>query len=212
MSIFNLKAQFEFSTGKEVSLEITAPYETVDVHCIPNPICNMSINWDLIEIDPNLPSGWNYTICDQICYPFFPNHGTPVDFTADQFTNGEFYKLKLGVTTNGIEGSGFVKYVIYNFNNPTYRDTVIFHLNYQSNGLTETSFKVNEVSYLLLNNSISLSSNSGNKHSVELVSTNGTSILKTEFEFNTLIDEPILAGVYYLIIDQTTTHKIVFFN
>lgn len=212
LSFFRANAQFDFSTGKDVYLEITEAYQTAEIHCVPNPVGAMSINWDLIESDPNLPSGWTYTICDQICYPFFSDHGSPVDFTASQFNSGQSYKLKLGVTTNEIEGSGFFKYFIYDINNPSYGDTVTFNLNYQSNGLNENTFSENDVQYSVSNNVLTLSSNNSKEHEIELISTNGIRILNTHFESNTIIDQPFPAGVYYLIIDREITHKIVFFN
>ena len=131
MTVGQLYAQFDFSTGKEITMNITTPYQMGEVHCVPNPLRDININWELLEMDPNLPSGWNYTICDQICYPFFPSHGNALTYTVDQFNNGEFYELRLGVTTSGINGSGFVKYYIFDANDPSYGDTVVFHLNYQ---------------------------------------------------------------------------------
>jgi hypothetical protein len=211
-SLLQVQAQFDFSTGSEAYLEITQAYETVEVHCVPNPIDDMIINWDLIEMDPDLPAGWSYTICDQICYPFFTNHGNEISYTASQFTSGQEYKLKLGVSVNGIEGSGYVKYLIYDFNNPTYRDTVTFHLNYQLNGLEDHSKAKNKITYSISSGKLNIVSESIKEQEIEILSMDGTRIFQTKFQNQISIDQSFPTGIYYLIVNQSEVHKLVIFN
>lgn len=211
-SLLHIHAQFDFSTGPTAYLEITQDYETVEVHCIPNPIDDMVINWDLIDMDPNLPTGWEYTICDQICYPFFADYGNEISYTASQFTSGQEYKLKLGVSVNGIEGAGYVKYFVYDFNNPAYGDTVTFHLNYQLNGLEEYSNSTNSIHFLTADGKIDISSTSMNEQMIELLSLDGTCIFQTKFQHQITIDQSFPSGIYYLIVNQSKTHKLVIFN
>lgn len=211
-SLLQIQAQFDFSTGPEAYLEVTQAYETVEVHCVPNPISDMVINWDLIEIDPGLPAGWSYTICDQICYPFFVNHGNEISYTTGQFTNGQEYKLKLGVSVNGIEGSGFIKYYIYDYNNPSYGDTVIFHLNYQLSGIEDQINSMNEINYSISNGVVSISSEFPKEQMIELFSMDGTCVFQSKFQSQIKIDQSIPAGIYYLSINQSKACKLVIFN
>lgn len=211
-SLLQVQAQFDFSTGPEAYLDITQAYETVEVHCVPNPIDDMVINWDLIEMDPSLPAGWNYTICDQICYPSFVNHGNEISYTASQFTSGQEYKLKLGVSVNGIEGAGYVKYFVFDVNNPTYGDTVTFHLNYQLNGLEDQINTTNEIYFSASNGKIDISSVSVKEQTIELLTLDGTRIFQTKFQNQISIDQSFPSGIYYLIVNQSKAHKLVIFN
>lgn len=208
VSIVSVKAQFDFSTGNEVSLDITQTYETIEVHCVPNPISDLSINWELIEIDPAIPSGWNFTICDQICYPFFPNHGTPINYTASQFISGEDYHLKLGVSVNGIEGSGYVKYYIHDAINTSYGDTVIYHLNYQINGLEEEGKQSKIVTWSLSDGKMNLFSKSDQKIQFTLYQSDGTLVCRSQFQEQTIINRALLPGIYFLNVDEKTTYTI----
>lgn len=207
-SIVQLNAQFNFSTGNEVSFEITQTYETIEVRCVPNPISDMLITWDLIEVDPSIPSVWDFTICDQICYPFFPNHGTPINYTASQFLSGEDYHLKLGVSVNGVEGSGYVKYYIYDGINPSYGDTVIYHLNYQISGLEEKNEHSNNIIWSLSEGKMILFSKTDQETHFTLYQSDGTLICRSKFLGQTTIDRALLPGIYFLNIDEKTTYTI----
>lgn len=211
-SFLQIQAQFDFSTGPEAYLEITQAYETIEVHCVPNPISDMVINWELIEMDPDLPAGWSYTICDQICYSFFADQGNEISYTASQFTNGQEYKLKLGVSVNGIEGAGYVKYFVYDFNNPTYGDTVTFHLNYQLNGLEDQINSMNEIHFSATEGKIDISSASMKEQTIELLTLDGTRIFQTKFQHQITIDQSLPSGIYFLIINQSKAYKLVIFN
>jgi hypothetical protein len=90
----------------------------------PNSI---TLGWYVIENSLPLPECWTYIICDmKQCFNGIPQDGSD---NMGSLTSGNSVELfDLGINTNGYTGNGILKLYVYNMDDNTHGDTVVFNI------------------------------------------------------------------------------------
>ena len=99
-----------YSVTPGILVEDTAAFNTLSIYDIYQPNISSSpiqMKWSLISI--NIPSGWDYSMCQLgTCFPGIPNGGT-----MDSVIVGDMGFLGLNINPYFIQGTAIVKVFVY---------------------------------------------------------------------------------------------------
>ena len=129
-SVFTLAQNYTFSPSDTINVYADCNYYSVfEIDFINQTNAPLSLNWT--RISNTLPVCWDISLCDwSKCYAGIPTGGMlPADIPA--YDKGFF---KLDINPLDYAGTGIVKLFLYDINNPTVGDTVIFTINSCSAG------------------------------------------------------------------------------
>jgi hypothetical protein len=117
---------------------VDAPFNTLtifDIYQQNTGSTYLLLKWQKISV--NLPSGWDYSLCDYAsCYTGIPNGGT-----MDTVDVGDMGFLGLNINPYSIAGQGIVKLYVYEDGFFNGGDTITWVVNATVNGVDETSFE-----------------------------------------------------------------------
>lgn len=119
-----LMAQFSIESpdyAGEVPVDISFTDHTV---YITNELTDsLYLGWKMVE--NTCPEEWTYVLCDYgFCYDGLPPSGT-----MQPVPEGENAFLKLSVFANGVEGSGYIRFWVYESDNQADYQVITFWLN-----------------------------------------------------------------------------------
>jgi hypothetical protein len=136
-SFFCLKAlgqSFAIIPNKTAEVSLSIPISDYEVTAIY--VQNISANplflgWELLE--STLLDNWDYSLCDLgQCYAGIPNGGT-----MNTIAPGDSGFLKMNFSPELTSGTGVVKFLVFNLDNNTEKDTVAFSYNIISTNISK---------------------------------------------------------------------------
>jgi hypothetical protein len=127
-----------YSISPANSVTFTAPFNNItiqDIYMINTGSSTLSITWETISV--NLPTGWDYSMCDLgTCYPGIPagpnTMNTATVGTADPF-------LGLNIYPYNISGTGTVTVRVYKTGSASMADTLNWIIKTNAVGVEEIS-------------------------------------------------------------------------
>jgi hypothetical protein len=116
-----------YSISPAKTVTFTAPFNNVtinDIYMVNTGTTSLSITWELISI--NVPTGWDYSMCDLgTCYPGIPAGPTTMN-TATVGGSDPF--LGLNIDPQNIAGTGTVVVRVYLTGNSSNPDTLTWKI------------------------------------------------------------------------------------
>jgi len=115
-----------YNLDPAATVNVIAPYEELtifDIYQINATDSNIVYGWTRVSV--NLPSGWDYSLCD------YPNCYTGIPASGQMDSVGGGYMGFLGVNINpySIAGQGIVKIYVFDTNFPNSGDTLTWIIN-----------------------------------------------------------------------------------
>lgn len=191
------KAQ-TYSLDPSNTIITVAPYEELsifDIYQINETDSNIVFGWERISV--NLPSGWDYSLCDYpSCYTGIPNSGT-----MDSVGGGYMGFLGLNINPFSIPGQGIVKIYVFDSNFPNDGDTLTWIVNSSPVSVEENSISSISVFPNPVKNILTVEVESGEDTETEwrILSMDGKMVMTGNFNLNSNIDvESFPSGVYIL--------------
>lgn len=97
-------------------------YNIFQVDLLNNSADSLYLSWRLVE--NTLPESWSITLCDNVaCYG-----GLPTTADMDPFAAGDSAFIKLDINPGLVEGSGLIRFRIYEFGSQADYETLTFHI------------------------------------------------------------------------------------
>jgi len=123
-SMLNAQA-YSFEGGKNQSFYPKATgYMDCAIHIKNDGAENLNLKYKKVSVD--FPTTWDFSFCDNVnCITFFADSGTMAAIAPG---NNES-SMKVTVYPNGIADTAVVKYAIWNVNEPSKIDTLVFNIN-----------------------------------------------------------------------------------
>lgn len=126
-------AQFSFSPDASVPATIEYDnYTEIPIYIINQTTDSLSLSWD--KLSNSLPSGWNYSLCDNVnCFTGIPNSNNMNKIAPPPAPSG-FFKLILN--PYNIAGTGIVELFVYEPGDSANGETVTFTINTLSDSVS----------------------------------------------------------------------------
>ena len=131
---FALNGQtYSVSPAKTVSFTVVLNNITIEDIFQPNTgSSKIQLKWELVSV--NLPSQWNYSMCDYAtCYSGIPNGPNTMDSIA---VGGQGF-LGLNIDPGNTDGTGFVKVFVYQTGFKSNGDTLTWYVKTPAVGIEE---------------------------------------------------------------------------
>lgn len=132
---FLSKAQsYSISPAKTVTFSAAFYSVTInDIYMVKTTGSTLSITWERVSM--NLPTGWDYSICDLgTCHPGIPTG--PITMNTSTSTAAEAF-LGLNIDPTNIAGTGTVVVRVYQTGFPANADTLTWIINAGPTGVKE---------------------------------------------------------------------------
>jgi hypothetical protein len=200
----SLSAQ-TYSISPANTVTFSAPYNNITINDIYMQITSgntLSITWELVSM--NLPSGWDYSMCELgTCHTGIPS-GPSTMSTAT--VGGAQAFLGLNIDPNSIPGTGVVKVRVYRTGSFGNVDTLTWYINSVVAGLHELSLNGNvKVFPNPAKDKISLKNNlPGEITAVSMTDISGREVTGIELIDGDINISSLRSGIYFLQI--STSH------
>jgi hypothetical protein len=196
------KAQISYSIQPSKSMTVTAPYSSVTIFDIyqKNTSTNKIIlKWERVSI--NLPSQWQYSMCDfGSCYPGIPVGPNTMDTVPG---NGNGF-LGLNIDPGTTDGTGIVKVFVYQNGFHSNGDTLTWYIKTLAAGVEELT--ANSGIKIFPNpaqNNLNINLNTTETANVYLMDALGRQILTSQVSSNASLDISTLDKGFYTLVIQT---------